>query len=58
MEIYLSHMMIYRIIEKAGLIHLFGKNVLSYIFTVAGTLVSTIAFAVAFNWEMKKLVII
>lgn len=50
--------MIYRIIEKAGLIHLFGKNVLSYIFTVAGALVSTIAFAMAFNWEMKKLVII
>ena len=31
MEVYLSHMMIYRILEKIGIVYIFGKGILSYI---------------------------
>ena len=45
MEIYLSHMVIYRVIEKAGLIHIFGQCVLSYVLVSVTTIVGVVAFA-------------
>lgn len=32
-EIYLCHMVIYRVLEKLHIIHLFGNGLLAYIFT-------------------------
>ena len=46
LEIYLSHMVIYRVIEKTGLNHLFASDILSYIVTSIGTIAGTIVFSV------------
>lgn len=45
MEIYLSHMVIFRIIEKLGMTKLFASDLLSYLLASAGTIVGTIVFA-------------
>jgi peptidoglycan/LPS O-acetylase OafA/YrhL len=45
MEIYLCHMVIFRLIEKIGLTHLFASGVMSYIVTAAGTIIGAILFA-------------
>ena len=42
MEIYLCHMIIYRVIEKSGLCHFFKSDVISYILTSAGTLMGAV----------------
>lgn len=55
MEIYLSHMVIYRVIEKIGLTHILGDGVLSYVATAVGTLVGVVAFATVAQWGLKKL---
>lgn len=55
MEIYLSHMVIYRVLEKIGIIHIFGEGVVSYVFTSLGALIGAIVFAVIFNWGLKKI---
>ena len=55
MEIYLSHMVIYRVIEKAGLIHLFGDGALSYIVASVGTLVGVILFATVAQWGIQRI---
>ena len=46
MEIYLSHMVIFRVVEKAGLNTLIGNGWTQYAATVALVLVGTIVFAV------------
>ena len=45
MEIYLCHMVIFRVIEKLKLSHLFDSDVLSYIFAGIGTLAGAILFS-------------
>lgn len=45
LEIYLSHMVAFRIIEKLGMTKLFASDLLSYIVTSVGTIVGTIVFA-------------
>lgn len=45
MEIYLSHMVVFRAIEKIGGLHLFPSDILSYIMTVVGTVTGAIAFS-------------
>lgn len=45
MEIYLSHMLVYRVLERLGMLHLFEKEECSYFSAVFMTLVGTIAFA-------------
>lgn len=45
MEIYLCHMVIFRLIEKMGLVHLFKIDALSYIFVAIGTIVGAIVFS-------------
>jgi hypothetical protein len=46
MEIYLSHMVIYRGLERVGLVHLGSSEILSYAMTSIGTLVGAILFSV------------
>lgn len=55
MEIYLSHMVIYRAIEKLEMTHLFGNGILAYIVTAVGTLVGVIVFATVVKWGIEKL---
>lgn len=47
LEIYLSHMVIFRVIEKLGMTKLFASDLLSYIVTSVGTIVGTIVFSMA-----------
>lgn len=44
MEIYLSHMAIYRLIEKMDATCLFSSDILSYIVTVIGTIIGVVLF--------------
>lgn len=50
MEIYLCHMVMFRIVEKFHLTHIFNNEVADYIVTVLITLVCAVIFSVA----MKK----
>lgn len=45
MEIFLCHMIIYRVLEKLSLTHLFKSSVISYIITAVVTVIGAIAFA-------------
>ena len=55
MEIYLCHMVMFRVMEKLHLTHLFSLDLFSYIVTVLETIICAICFAVGFNFAMKKL---
>lgn len=59
MEIYLCHMLIFRILEKINLIHLFANSIVSYVITALLTLVGAIAFSVAVKkgFDIIKLMI-
>lgn len=46
MEIYLSHMVMFRVIEKLHLQTYFGNGILQYMITVVAVLLGTIAFSV------------
>ena len=52
MEIYLSHMALFRVIERLGLNIKFGNGWLQYLITVVVVLVATIVFSIV----MKKLI--
>lgn len=52
MEIYLSHMVVFRVIEKTGLNQMFGNGVLQYIVAVLLVLAVTMVFSVV----MKKFI--
>lgn len=45
MEMYLCHMVIFRLIEKIGFTHLFNSDVLSYAVTAVGTITGSILFS-------------
>lgn len=47
MEVYLCHMLMFRIMEKINLTHAFGTDLLSYIFTSIAVLSMAIVFSVA-----------
>lgn len=53
MEIYLSHMVFYRVVEKLGLLHLFKNEVISYIvgcmFILAGTMIFSVCVKTLFE---------
>lgn len=51
MEIYLSHMMIFRIIQKIGLTTVVGNTWIQYLFTVLIVLLSTVVF----SYVLKKI---
>lgn len=53
MEIYLSHMVVFRLVEKMGLNRMFGNGWLQYFFTVILVLVGTICFVVVVRRIIK-----
>lgn len=54
-EMYLCHMIIFRIIEKLHLTHIVHNDVTSYVITCVGTIVGSISFSVVAQWGIKKL---
>lgn len=53
MEIYLSHMVIFRVVEKLGLHGLIGNGWLQYIATVVMVLCGSIIFSVVMQRVIK-----
>lgn len=49
MEIYLSHMAIYRVVERLGLTTVIGSGLVQYIVTVIIVLCGTVLFAVSIH---------
>ena len=54
-EIYLCHMVIYRVIEKLHLVHLFGNGLLAYIFTAVAVICGSVVFSVCAKWILNKI---
>lgn len=54
MEVYLCHMVIYRVMEKLNLLHVFQSDIASYAFAAACTLGGAVVFAVAVRWLFAK----
>ena len=54
-EIYLCHMVIYRVIEKLHLVHLFGNGLLAYIFTAIAVICGSVVFSVCAKWFLNKI---
>ena len=55
LEIYLCHMVFYRMIEKVHMNHLFGNKILSYIVTVIMTLACAIIFSCVVKYLLEKM---
>ena len=49
-EIYLCHMVIYRVIEQLNFVHLFGNGLLAYIFTTIVVICGSVVFFVYAKW--------
>lgn len=54
-EIYLCHMVIYRILEKLHLVHVFGNGLLAYIFTAIAVICGSVVFSVCAKWFLNKI---
>lgn len=54
-EIYLCHMVIYRVLEKFHLIHIFENDLLSYIFTSIGVICGSVIFSVCAKLLLNKI---
>lgn len=54
-EVYLGHMVIYRIIEKLRLTHLVPSDVVSYIFTCFLTILGSVVFALMAQYGLRKI---
>ena len=54
-EIYLCHMVIYRVIEKLHLVYLFGNGLLAYIFTAVAVICGSVVFSVCAKWFLNKI---
>lgn len=54
-EIYLCHMIIYRVLEKLHLVHLFGNGQLAYIFTAVAVICGSAVFLVCAKWFLNKI---
>ena len=55
-EVYLSHMMIYRVLEKLKINHMFGLNAISYGVTAVLTLTGAIAFSYIAKVVLEKFI--
>lgn len=55
MEIYLSHMAVFRIVEKLGLNHILGNGWMQYVATVVVVLCETSIFAVVMQ-KVEKMI--
>ena len=54
-EIYLCHMVIYRVLEKLHLVHMFGNGLLAYIFTAVAVICGSVVFSVCAKWFLNKI---
>ena len=54
-EIYLCHMVIYRVLEKLQLVHLFGNGLLAYVFTAVAVICGSVVFSVCAKWFLNKI---
>ena len=54
-EIYLCHMVIYRVLEKLHLIHVFENDLLSYIFTSIAVICGSVIFSVCAKLLLNKI---
>ena len=54
-EIYLCHMVIYRVLEKLHLVHLFGNGLLAYVFTAVAVICGSVVFSVCAKWFLNKI---
>ena len=54
-EIYLCHMVIYRALEKVHFVHLFGNDLLAYIFTAVAVICGAVVFSVCAKWFLNKI---
>jgi peptidoglycan/LPS O-acetylase OafA/YrhL len=54
LEVYLCHMLIFRVIQKAGLTHMFGGGLLSYAVTFIATAAGAMVFAFCASWGMGE----
>lgn len=54
-EIYLCHMVIYRVLEKLHLVHPFGNVLLAYIFTAVAVICGSVVFSVCAKWFLNKI---
>ena len=55
MEVYLCHMVIYRLLEKGNWIHIFQNHFLSYVTTSLMTVIGAIIFSFLLNLGISKL---
>lgn len=55
LEIYLCHMVIFRVVEKLNFTHLVSNNLLSYIITYIGVTIGAIMFSYIFKLLLKKI---
>ena len=53
LEMYLCHMVVFRLLEKVGLIHLFSSDWLSFSIAAVGTLAGTVVLSVTFKMMLK-----
>ncbi len=58
MEIYLCHMMVFRVLQKMKINYLFGRGIMSYVFTVLAVLFGALAVAFIFNILWSKLCVL
>ena len=56
LEIYLSHMLVFRIMEKINMAHIFGNGYISYIISCGMCLIGTIVIAKIFELIQNKLI--
>ena len=54
-EVYLCHMVVYRLLEKLHLVHLFGNVLLAYIFTAVAVVCGSVVFSVCAKWFLNKI---
>ncbi|MCM1219362.1 MAG: acyltransferase [Lachnospiraceae bacterium] len=53
MEIYLCHMVAFRVIEKAGMLHIFSWDMLNYIVVCCGVVAGAMIFSLTVNKGLK-----
>ena len=54
-EIYLCHMVIYRVLEKLHLVNLFENGLLAYIFTAVAVICGSVVFSICAKWFLNKI---
>lgn len=55
MEVYLCHMVVFRIVEKIGLLYIFGKGLVSYIISSIVVIIVSFIIAIIFRYFYDKI---